>query len=364
MTTVASLHPKLRETTPPERFPTFAYRDAQVDRDTSYVVKGLLGSASLAVIWGAPKSGKSFVALDLALHIAAGRPWRGHRVRQGVVIYVAAEAGGSMRTRVAAAKAKFGHDDLPFVVVPAAVNLLAGEDFEELVATLRRIEAERGKIVAIFVDTLSRTAPGANENAPEDMTAYVGSLDRLRQTFTATIVVVHHSGKDREKGMRGHSALLAAVDTGIEVADRTITFAIQRDQPGGESFAFELEVVELGEDDEGDPIRSCIVAEREAPSPKSKHDTQPSPRGPNQRIAFDALVALLSEGGSIEKPPSVPDGVAAVRIETWRAEFDRRSVSDPRHRGSRFNEAVNGLSAAGLVHVRDGFAWCSRQGNR
>lgn len=351
-----ALHPGLKDVTPPGRFPVFAYRDACLRISAGDLVKGLIGSSGLVVIWGPPKSGKSFVALDLGLHIAAGRPWRGRRVRRGVVVYVAAEAGESMHMRIVAARTKFGHDGLPFFVIPVAPNMLDREDFGELVTTLRECEEGHAPIVAIFVDTLSRTAPGANENAPEDMTRYVATLDKLRQEFGCAVLAVHHSGKDRERGMRGHSALLAAVDTGVEIADGKIVFAVQRDYPGGETFAFGLEPVELGRDEEGDPIVSCIVVEREVPRGSAAKPKEP--RGTNQKLALAALRDAIREHGE-QAPASlgIPSSTRVVRVDLWETRFVGRGTFDPKHRKTRFREAANALAASGFVVISGEWAW-------
>ncbi len=67
-----------------------------------YLVKGLIEEGSLALLFGAPSSGKSFLALDLAASIAAGRDWCGRRVSQGPVFYIAGEGHAGVRRRLAA----------------------------------------------------------------------------------------------------------------------------------------------------------------------------------------------------------------------------------------------------------------------
>src|SRR5262245_25661203 len=59
----------------------------------NYLIKGVIPRAGLAVIWGPPKCGKSFLTFDLTMHIALGWPYRGRRVQQGPVIYLALEGG-------------------------------------------------------------------------------------------------------------------------------------------------------------------------------------------------------------------------------------------------------------------------------
>ena len=81
--------------------------------------------AGMALIYGSPGAGKSFLALDIALRIAAGWTIDGRAVKQGPVIYVAAEGQTGMRNRIAAFEKHFAIETrLPFVLVPCAVDLL------------------------------------------------------------------------------------------------------------------------------------------------------------------------------------------------------------------------------------------------
>jgi hypothetical protein len=72
-----------------------------------YLVKQLLSSTAMTVIYGEAGTGKTFFALWLALRIASGDEFFGRRVRCGAVLYIAAEAGRSIENRVAAAKNEF-----------------------------------------------------------------------------------------------------------------------------------------------------------------------------------------------------------------------------------------------------------------
>jgi hypothetical protein len=158
----------------------------------------------MTVGYGESGSGKTFLAVDLACHVAAGKPWRGMDVEQGIVIYVAAESPTSIKRRIWAWKKRHGVEHLPVAVVTATVNLLNG-DTEKVVALVQRIREQTGKTVAfIVIDTLARAMIG-NENSPEDMGAFVGSCDRIREASGGHIMVVHHSGKDQARGARGHS---------------------------------------------------------------------------------------------------------------------------------------------------------------
>ena len=100
-------------------FPAVAFGDIKLDRSaTGYLVKGLLSSTGLAVVWGPPKCGKSFWVMDLALHVAKGWPYRGKRVRQAPVIYFVLEGRSALPKRVEAMKRHYGITEVPLFSSP------------------------------------------------------------------------------------------------------------------------------------------------------------------------------------------------------------------------------------------------------
>lgn len=228
------------------------------------LIDGLLDCHAMSVMYGASNVGKTFVALDLAFHVASGRPWRGKAVAQGVVVYVAAEAGRGIHRRVAALGRHYGVGDVPLAVVPCPVDLLdARGDTEALVALVQEAGvALGGPVVMIVVDTLSRALAGGDENSSVDMGAFVKHADRLRAAAGAHVMVVHHSGKDVSKGARGHSLLRAATDTEIEIAGGEIQATKQREMEMGAPMAFRLHEVIVGKTPEGKIVTSCVAVER------------------------------------------------------------------------------------------------------
>lgn len=230
------------------------------------IVRGLIISGSLAVLYGESNSGKTFFALDLALAVAAGAPWRGMRTRRGLVIYVAGEGAASVRSRVVAYRRQHPDvSDLPFAIVPQAIDFLDADRFEELIHAIRKAETKSGeKAALVIVDTFARAIAGGDENSAQDVGSAVRAADKIRAETGAAVVFVHHAGKDPSKGARGSSALRAAVDTEILVergsGQRFATVTKQRDLEVGARFPFELKSVEVGTDPEDSmPITSCVV---------------------------------------------------------------------------------------------------------
>lgn len=223
------------------------------------LVKGLLDQGAMTVLYGASNTGKTFVAMDMAFHIAAGLAWGGMKVTPGFhVVYVAAEGGIGARKRAAALRRKYGSAaDGRFHFLLAPVDLFrADADLHPLIAAIAALGVPVGLVV---IDTLSRAMAGGDENASTDMGALVKHLDALRKASGAHLLAVHHSGKDAMKGARGWSGLRAATDTEIEIIDGQIAVRKQRDLDQEWTAAFFLDVVELGRDEDGDPVTSCTV---------------------------------------------------------------------------------------------------------
>lgn len=230
-----------------------------------YIVKGLILPNTLVGIIGASGAGKSFFTIDLALHVAEGRPWRGKRVKRGLVVYAALEGPVSVERRLFAAAREGGFDmTSPLRLTPGPINMRVEEDVAALVAFIRQAEADFGMPCrAVVIDTLSRAMTGGDENSSEDMGALVAGADAVRLTTGAAVALVHHLGKDETRGARGWSGLKAALDSEIWVEKRNgmhvATATKERDLPEGEAFGFKLRVVELGLDADGDRVTTCVI---------------------------------------------------------------------------------------------------------
>jgi RecA-family ATPase len=231
-----------------------------------HLIRGLIDQQSVVITYGESNAGKSFIALDRALHIATGKPYLGRPVNQAAVAYIATEGGYGIQFRIEAWCKKHGVDaaTLQFTLVPCPVNFLGKGDIGDLVGVLKRDEEELGqRLGLIVVDTLNRTLAGGDENSSVDMGRFVRVIDHLRETFKSTIDVIHHTGKDKLKGARGHSLLRAAADSEFEVdKNGTISNTKQRDMEHAADTYFRLEKVELGTDVEGEILSSAVAMEK------------------------------------------------------------------------------------------------------
>ena len=186
--------------------------------DPKWRVAQLLPEQGLAMIYGPSGVGKSFFVLDLVMAIALGKKY-GHDQRQvtpGRVVYVVAEGAGGFRKRLRAYRVhhKLNANSPAPLLVPATPNLTSVPDVIEL----RDAILGAGGADVTILDTLHASSAGADENSAKDMGLYLGHCRALQAATGGLVLLVHHSGKDEERGARGSSALRAAMDTELEIS--------------------------------------------------------------------------------------------------------------------------------------------------
>lgn len=324
---VVALPPKKIDTSP--HFPVTWVGEAVLNLDTKPLIKGLLEPGAFAVIYGPSGSGKSFFTADIAQHIAQGSAWRGRKVTQGLVVYVASEAGSSILKRfVGWRDNKLGESAgaIPIAVMTRGPNLLASVEFEHFAAQLKGLVETAGiPLLLVIFDTLSRSIPGGDENKTEDMTQAVRAADYLRDQFNCATAFVHHTGKDPAKGARGSSSLFAAADLVMLVMDKTATVEKVRDGVAGEKFGFELQPIEIGMDSDGDKVYTCLLNATDTVAKASK----PIVLKGRTKVGLAALKSAVDAVGQVMPGTStIPKGVKAVKLEQWREHFDRMYGKD------------------------------------
>lgn len=327
---------------------------------SSYLVKGWLHRGALSVVYGESNVGKTFFGFDIAAHISSHTAWHGCRVSGGPVIYVAAEGGGGINNRVAAMRET--HPEMCEVaelqILPVALDLCGPGDAPALIEAVESLgyrPSLHNPPALVVVDTLSRVMGAGDENTAKDMGQLIRNLDYIRATLKCHVMVVHHSGKDTAKGARGSSALRAAVDTEIELTrtDDVIVAEVrkQRDMALGGAFAYRLEDVELGLDDDGDPVTSAVVVPTDVPQKRKDLSG-------NELTLWEALHEFVADCG-VPNPSGTgwPDAgrVRIVDLESFRQFANGRfSNSNPRQSVRR---AMKGLQDAGRIGLNQGHIW-------
>jgi KaiC/GvpD/RAD55 family RecA-like ATPase len=350
-----------RTKTPPMRYRLLRAGDVVDAPPLHWLVRGVLPAAGLAALFGASGSGKSFLALDLCAAVASGGPeWFACRVKAAPVVYVALEGEAGFSQRVKAWQLHHGRD-LPDALrfVMQALDLRNAVDVSEIAEAVNAAGAASGLLV---IDTLNRAASGADENSVVDMGAIIAAAKDLQAKLGGLVLLVHHSGKDATKGLRGHSSLHAALDAAIEVmrGDGRWDWRIAKSKDGDDSKAhpFKLEAVEIGEHDDGEPITSCVVVADETPTELRRPRI---PQSGNQRIAWDALGELLRQAGDgrpKDAPDSLPVGRPSVTVESAAATIENRLVDiEPKRRKERAKKALTDLHAKHVIRIDGGIVW-------
>lgn len=331
-----------------------------------YLVKGWLDRGAVSVVFGESNVGKTFLALDLALHVAAGAPWHGHKVAAddgaegNLVVYVAGEGGHGIRNRIEAFRSKRpgvmdrAQELDAFRLLPMPLDLYAPSDAAAISHVLRNMSAKAGLIV---VDTLSRAMGEGDENTARDMGMFIRNVDRLREETGAHVMVIHHSGKDATKGARGSSVLRGAVDTELELRrDGVVVMAEvkkQRDMPCEGVFAYTLHSVLLGSDEDGDDVTSAVV------EPAEPVKRRPQVTG-QAKIALQAFGDALGEFGEVIKSDRFPRNRQVVSVERWREFCQRHSLTssdNPNTERSSFSKSKDTLLRKGILKELDGYVW-------
>ena len=241
------------------------------------LIESVLACRTISVLYGDSNSGKTFFAIDMACAIARGVPWMSRLTESGLVVYLATESPETVKARVQAYQ-KHHECVVPnLLIVQVPVNFHEGDvDVHRVVTLIKDAEKRTNTTCRLVIgDTLARISAGANENSGTDMGPIMGRFDFLMNALVASVMVIHHSGKDAAKGGRGWSGIRAHIDTEIEVSEkdgiRKAVITKQRALPGkGEEIYFDLHIIEMGLTKWGKVANTCVVIPSQEPDPEIK----------------------------------------------------------------------------------------------
>lgn len=234
------------------------------ERRASAIVEDLIFPEQYAIVYGASTAGKTFVALDMAMHIALGRDWHGLRVKCVPVLYVPLEGRGGFEIRVMAAIERFGHPGKFFAMLRPDVKLTKDDDgaigAASIIAACKVLEAQCGaKVGLVVIDTQARAMAGDNEDSTQEMGTFIDRAKLIQSETGACVMNVHHTNKSGS--MRGNAVNEGAADLIIRVSrpmdekkrtpiegPREVFLQKAKDGEDGRTlFLFELDDVELRE---------------------------------------------------------------------------------------------------------------------
>ncbi len=339
-----------------ERFTLLSSNDLEALPPIEWLIRGVLPTRGIAAIYGASGSGKSFLVLDAIGAIAAGADWFGSKVRQVPVVYLALEGQAGTRQRVQAWEKGHGNrlgDNFRVILDQFALNSDADVD-----ALAKRIGGASMTGGVIVIDTLNQAAPEADENSSQDMGRLVKNAKRLQEITGGVVLLIHHTGKDAGRGLRGHSSLAAALDAAIEVtkttAGRQWTLTKSKDGVDGEGRGFRLDVVPLGVDRDGQPISSCIVAPVALPPAGT---VKKLPQGGHQKSALTTIDRLLAASRQFGKSIAPAHAPCVPQDEAIAAIASNLVLSDSKRNRERAAAALQGLVNRRLLVCSEGWLW-------
>jgi hypothetical protein len=348
--------------------------DSIQDEPVKWLIHSVIPVGAFTALYGPPGSFKSFIALDIAESIATGRTWMGNEViEQGAVLYICGEGFGGVGARIKACKQHHQTEDgAPIYVIRHQLNLRASvEDFNALMIAIENLVSELGiNFKMIIVDTLARAFGGGNENDSADMGAFITACGRIQQIVQdCALMILHHSGKDQSRGLRGHSSLLGAVDTELELLrfDESmkglITVSKQKDGQDNTRIGFEMVSIELESANTlhiGESVTSLAVQASELGSFDSakKDGKGNSGKGKNQRLVMNSLESVVKSKGLLKYIEGSQRTV--VKLDDWRAElWSKMGCTDEDKSTFKtvWHRAKMQLVESGQGGISDGFVW-------
>lgn len=370
--------PKPQEQAKPQKQINIEHWDSIQDEPVKWLIDGVLPVGAFSALYGPPGSFKSFIALDIAEAIATGRQWMNHEVTEaGAVLYIAGEGFGGIGARIKACKQHHQTEDgAPIYVIRHQLNLRSSvEDFNALMIAVESLVTEISiDFKLIVIDTLARAFGGGNENSSEDMGAFITACGRIQHIVQdCALMILHHSGKDATKGLRGHSSLLGAVDTELELLrfDESmkgiLTISKQKDGADNQRIGFEMVSVELspaaGSLQIGEQITSLAVQASElgqfdALKRDAKGASSNAGRGPNQVLSLQCLENAIKNNGFLKLIEGSQRKV--VDLKHWRAELWSKMGCTDEDKDSfkvTWSRIRKDLSRYGHGQISNGFAW-------
>jgi hypothetical protein len=248
---------------------------------------------------------------------------------------------------------------VPFFLQPLRLELVT--DHKELIEAIGELADPPALIV---LDTLNRSLKGS-ERDDKDMGNYIAAAEALHEAFTCLVVIVHHSGLETGRP-RGHTSLAAAADAQIQVcknADDNVVAKVElmKDGTADTQDTSRLEVVIIGEDQDGDDVTSCVLREAEGTlNAKTKPKVPPS-----AKVALDLLWRAILDAGKV--PPAsnnIPPNTRTTSLSLWRSYCDHGTVAKsdkPDSRYKAFVRAVEHLQTAGLIGIWGEQVWPTGQ---
>ena len=292
--------------------------------EPAWLVNGMFRAESQVFLYGPSGHFKSFVAIEMALCIATGRPFHGRKVEKGPVVYVVSEGGRGILKRVLAWVERHGVTEKELGEAFFLLDAVQMREKQDVEAFLQTLEELKIKPLLIVLDTFARSFVGGEENSAKEVGEWIDASREVQLETGATVVAVHHTGKtgNSERGSsssRGAAEALILVERRGEDGVR-ITCEKQKDDEAFEPFELRTEKVFVGDDKDGEPVTSLVLVDTGAPQDGDKVTAMPKRLADGPRKALEALRAFpAQEAASAEWRKTVSG--SETSFHRWRGQL-------------------------------------------
>lgn len=288
-------------------------------------IKGILPMHDNTLLMGPSRSGKTFECLDMLMHMHSGEPFAGRKVVPCGSVYLTYEGATGFENRLRAYLKHYGMkpEDLhSFAWITRPPNLFASEDNatalgEEILQMAQGFKLPLG---AVVVDTHNAASRGSSEIKSEDINRILENYETLKVTTQAPLIIIGHTNAEGKH--RGNEQFFNNIETAILI-ERVVTDikaktekrddngrvvrrgVIQKQREGDDrvQWEFVLEPVEIGIDEDGDPIVSMVSVEpaQNVPAEVAGGDRKDRPEGyylnDTEVQQFKSLLKAIEEVG-------------------------------------------------------------------
>ena len=245
-----------------------------------WIIKGWIPDSGVSMVYGESGSGKTFITLDMACHIAAGLQWHGHKTKHGLAVYMAGEGNYGIRQRVAAWCKAHGVQNLDNLLISnKAIDVDSPAAAAQIINAVREVTQEDA--VSLFIDTVNNHMSG-DENSAKDTRNMLNACNIVARALNSGVCLNHHTGHAAESKQRarGSSAWKASLDASILVTKNDDSIEISctkmKDAEPPKPLFGKLQTVPLGWiDEDGDEINGAVfVIDENPPERKPKEESE------------------------------------------------------------------------------------------
>lgn len=313
-----------------------------------YTVKWLLPAQGVVLLYGESGSLKSFSMFSCGVHISEGWSFDGRRVKRRPVYYLSLEGAGGQGKRIRGFKAWARSAGKPELNGDFRFWLhgFALKEPDQCKALIKAILDAGHQGAVVIIDTLSQGTLGIDENS-SDMAIPIGNATWIADAIGGLVILIHHLGKDTSKGPRGHSSLVGNVDCAISVTKdgEGVLWTVKKskDDADGQTVWFKKHIIDLGLDEDGDPVTTCVTEPSQRERPKGSAVAEVLKPNSAADKCFKTFLAALHEVKT-----------EGVHVNEWRPFYYESSTADsPNTKRNGFTRARNKLVELGVLAVHN-----------